>query len=187
MYARKLAVVALSLAAVGRAGGLAAWEAQKLFVEDTEFKPVAGGWVFRAPIAWYFGRRPHYLVNETQKARIAAILAASQIVNIMLVLPLCLAVFLGFPAVLSSIAPNTTDPFPLMMILLSVLGLPMTFLQNLYNCLALRESLRLLPLAAEKPTLADRLRAQGSHISVRDLIFLLLVWPFGIFIRYMRR
>jgi len=38
------------------------------------FKPVSGGWVYRAPNPWVFGDTPHYLVNEAQKAQIEAII-----------------------------------------------------------------------------------------------------------------
>ena len=36
------------------------------------FKPVPGGYVYRAPNSWLFGPRDHYLVNEAQKAEILA-------------------------------------------------------------------------------------------------------------------
>jgi len=38
------------------------------------FKPVADGWVYRAPNPWVFGDAPHYLVNDAQKAQIEAII-----------------------------------------------------------------------------------------------------------------
>ena len=38
------------------------------------FKPVAGGWVYRAPNPWVFGDAPHYLVNDAQKVQIEAII-----------------------------------------------------------------------------------------------------------------
>ena len=38
------------------------------------FKPVAGGWVYRAPNPWVFGDAPHYLVNDAQKAQIEAVI-----------------------------------------------------------------------------------------------------------------
>jgi len=37
------------------------------------FKPVADGWVYRAPNPWIFGDAPHYLVNDAQKAQIEAL------------------------------------------------------------------------------------------------------------------
>jgi hypothetical protein len=37
------------------------------------FKKVPGGWIFRSPNPWVFGDTPHYLVNDAQKAQIAAI------------------------------------------------------------------------------------------------------------------
>ena len=38
------------------------------------FKPVAGGWVYRAPNPWVFGDAPHYFVNDAQKAQIEAVI-----------------------------------------------------------------------------------------------------------------
>jgi MFS family permease len=35
------------------------------------FKPVAGGYIYRAPNPWLFGRGPHYRVDEAQKAELA--------------------------------------------------------------------------------------------------------------------
>ena len=40
------------------------------------FKPVPGGYVFRAPNLWVFGRKRFYLVNETQRAELLSIIAA---------------------------------------------------------------------------------------------------------------
>jgi hypothetical protein len=41
------------------------------------FKPVAGGYVYRAPAAWPFGSRDHFLVTEGQKAALLTIYTAS--------------------------------------------------------------------------------------------------------------
>ncbi len=44
-------------------------------VERPYFRPVADGWVFRAPNPWMFGEAPHYLVSDEQKAGIMQIAA----------------------------------------------------------------------------------------------------------------
>lgn len=41
------------------------------------FKPVSGGYVYRAPNAWLFGTRDHYLANDAQKAEILAAVTSS--------------------------------------------------------------------------------------------------------------
>jgi hypothetical protein len=41
------------------------------------FKPVSGGYVYRAPNAWLFGPRAHYLMNEVQKAEIVTVITSS--------------------------------------------------------------------------------------------------------------
>jgi hypothetical protein len=43
------------------------------------FKPVPGGYVFRAPSPWIFWRRRFYLVNETQRVELLSILAARRV------------------------------------------------------------------------------------------------------------
>jgi hypothetical protein len=40
--------------------------------EEQTFKPVEGGFVYRAPKAWMFGRYRHYFVNAEQKATLAS-------------------------------------------------------------------------------------------------------------------
>lgn len=41
--------------------------------EATLFQPVDGGYVYREPYRWPFVEAPHYLVNEDQKAALAAV------------------------------------------------------------------------------------------------------------------
>ena len=41
------------------------------------FKPVSGGYVYRAPNRWLFGSKEHFLVTERQKAAILAALTSS--------------------------------------------------------------------------------------------------------------
>src|SRR5262249_22217747 len=40
------------------------------------FKPVPGGFIYRAPNPWIFGRADHYVVNEQQKAELLGMLVA---------------------------------------------------------------------------------------------------------------
>jgi hypothetical protein len=40
------------------------------------FKPVPGGFIYRAPNPWIFGRADHYIVNEQQKAELLGMLVA---------------------------------------------------------------------------------------------------------------
>lgn len=43
-------------------------------MEELSFKRVPAGWVFQAPNPWLVGPRRHYLVNDAQKAELAACL-----------------------------------------------------------------------------------------------------------------
>ena len=49
-------------------------EFRKVFVY---FKPVSGGYVYRAPNTWLFGSAEHFLVTEGQKAAILAIVTST--------------------------------------------------------------------------------------------------------------
>jgi hypothetical protein len=40
------------------------------------FKPVPGGFIYRAPNPWIFGRADHYVVNEQQRAEVLGMLVA---------------------------------------------------------------------------------------------------------------
>ncbi|MDF2119902.1 hypothetical protein PY365_30515 [Roseiarcaceae bacterium H3SJ34-1] len=42
-------------------------------IAATMFKPAPGGYVFREPYRWVFGRARHYLVSEAQRAQIVAV------------------------------------------------------------------------------------------------------------------
>ena len=48
------------------------------------FKPTTGGWVYRAPNPWIFGRPPHYLVSDAQRAQIIEALTLKQPFVVML-------------------------------------------------------------------------------------------------------
>jgi hypothetical protein len=43
-------------------------------LESISFKPVPGGFIYRAPKPWLFGPTRHYLTSESQKAEISAIM-----------------------------------------------------------------------------------------------------------------
>ena len=40
-------------------------------MQELSFKPVTGGYLYRAPSPWLFGRTQHYVVTEEQKAALA--------------------------------------------------------------------------------------------------------------------
>ena len=57
-------------------------------MSDQAFKPVPGGWIYRAPNPRVFGDAPRYLVNDAQKAEIEAIVAPrrSPLVSVILII-----------------------------------------------------------------------------------------------------
>jgi hypothetical protein len=46
-------------------------------IEEAAFQPTAGGYVFQMKNPWFFGSSQHFLVNESQKARLAECLRAT--------------------------------------------------------------------------------------------------------------
>jgi hypothetical protein len=47
----------------------------------SQFRRSADAWIFRAPTPWVVGPRPHYLLDNSQKAKIELILGASHAVT----------------------------------------------------------------------------------------------------------
>jgi hypothetical protein len=67
-----------------------------LGIGSTEFKRIPGGWVFLAPNPWLFGPARGFLVNNTQKAEIAAIQMPNRLALILVVaLPIAISFAVG--------------------------------------------------------------------------------------------
>jgi|ERR1043165_4994383 hypothetical protein len=133
------------------------------------------GWLFRAPIPWTFGRRPLYLVDERQKAKIERIAAAGHVV-ICLFLLLSVAWSVLYPTAglrfgSSSVNDNHVLTFMLSCMLFAAL-------HHLYEYLAFRSLLKRLPRAtARQTTLAEKLEDPASRLSTRyiGIFFMLLL------------
>jgi hypothetical protein len=81
--------------------------------EAAVFKRVPDGFIFRAPNPWMFGRARHYLVNEAQKAEIAARATGAGRRGLLLAFLIWLAVFAGIVVALALLTghddPTSTD------------------------------------------------------------------------------
>ena len=138
------------------------------------FKPAPDGWIFRAPTPWVLGSRPHYLVDETQKARIEAMLGTSHTVAYLLMLSatIAFALYVWVPAIRRNMPPLSPDG--MMVFALATLVIP--FLQNLYHCIAVRRVIRHAPPTADKIALAERLKLPASFFPAWFLYVSLAVY-----------
>jgi hypothetical protein len=142
-------------------------------VESINFKQVPGGFVFRAPSTWLFGRANHYLATETQKHEIVAILAQRRPVLFltMLWLILCLMVAAACLAVWAYTGhdtPTTLDIAVMIAIVAVevVAGLQLLFWWRLRR---LRPILGALRPTEEKITYRDMQAAATDVASVKQL------------------
>ena len=122
------------------------------------FKPVAGGWVYRAPNPRVFGDASHYLVNDAQKAQIEAIIIPRRpvLLGVLLVAGIVAWVFalLGIVwAISRHDDPTTTDVIAIAVVAISlVAALPFAgWIQRR----RLQPILAGLPLTQERITFAE--------------------------------
>jgi hypothetical protein len=136
----------------------------------TQFRRGIQGWIFRAPTPWVFGPRPHYVVDEAQKAKIEIIVGAGRIVFYLL---LILAVMWFGVYLTGRIGLKTASKLDDHLLVFMLACLLSGVVHNLYQCLALWPQLRTLPRTAEQITLVERLKPLAMY-SKRLLIFALL-------------
>ena len=139
-------------------------------VAEMRFKRSAHGWIFQAPTRWILGPRPHYLVDDAEKAKIEVALGASTLVVWLLTAVIAAIVFLWAP--LGSV--TTLFLFLALYCLLLVV-------QNFCNCLALRAILKNSPRVSEKIAFDERLKGAAGMYSVEQLKFLLVLFV-GLFV-----
>jgi hypothetical protein len=142
-------------------------------MEEAPFKRVEGGYVFQARNPRFFGRSRHYLVNEAQKAEIAACLRDTLrklkpwVMVAMVVLPLliCGGVFslvtLGRATFLNTFA-----------FILAVL-VPYIAWTHIYMLRRLRPLIVDLPRTNQKITLGEGLTSFNVHMSFKFRLWLL--------------
>jgi hypothetical protein len=136
-------------------------------IEGAYFKPMAGGFVFRAPRPRVFGAADRYLVNEAKKAEILQIMAAHQmtpkrarvIAAVAGLLPLAVVTFVAWAFGLIDGEPAPVDIVVVvtvgMMLLTAAAALvALLFASHLYARTQLRE---LRPILAALPRTGERI------------------------------
>jgi membrane-associated HD superfamily phosphohydrolase len=122
-------------------------------IEAILFKPVSGGFIYRAPNPWIFGRANHYIVDEQQKAELLGMLVARRPLLRLAVIAagvVAWGVAMGTVGWLMSDHENPTIGDAVIMILMTIAALFLAL------HLALRRQLRRVQpiLAAATPTTA---------------------------------
>jgi hypothetical protein len=145
-------------------------------VDQRDFKRSRQGWIFRAPILWCLGPRPHYLVSDTQKAKIEMVVGAGNLVASLLLPAMALVLFLWAPSTLP-MAPSVAHAPVLFFVIfgLVVCSFLVSGLQNLYRYVGLRPLLKNLPRTTEKITFAERLKPLTATVPVWFLIVPLIM------------
>src|SRR5579862_2394861 len=136
----------------------------------TEFKRVAdGAWVFRAPVPWMFGRRPHYFVTSNQKSEIEKIFGRSFLVwSILVVASIVLVNGRGSQLVQHALPPSILG-LPSLFLVTLALALVLRWLQNAYHCLALSKLLGGAAPTPDRITFHDRLRIRAARQSRQSI------------------
>jgi len=131
---------------------------------EASFKLVAAGYVFQSPNPWMFARPRYYLVNEAQKAEIAARLGRWRLVLVVAVaiMMAILASFIAFvtlsPGTFIRLVGPVIDQYginsivPLTVVLMTLVVAPFVAVPQVYLVRALR------PLLAEAPRTSERIK-----------------------------
>jgi hypothetical protein len=137
--------------------------------EEAAFKPVPGGYVAQLPSPMLFGRPRRYLVNEAQKAEIAAALRRQRRLMLLLVpIPLAAALVAGLVYAMShalsplAIGIGTAVLFALLFFVV--------VLANMYAMRLLRPLLAVLPRTDQRIRFGEQVERVAGAVSGKVLV-----------------
>jgi hypothetical protein len=141
--------------------------------EEAAFKPVPGGYVAQLPSPKLFGRPRRYLVNEAQKAEIAAALRRQRrLMLVLMPIPLAIALIAGLVYVMSH-AQSGPALSPLMIgtgtALLFVFVVFVVFLVNIHVMRQLRPLLAMLPRTDQRIRFGEQVERVAGAVSGKVL------------------
>jgi hypothetical protein len=140
--------------------------------EEAAFKPVAEGYVFQAPNPWPFGRTRSYLVNEAQKARLAARLRRMRR-QILLLAGLVMLLAVVLSAVVGMTGAGDALSLPAFAAIVAVTILVMLSVPLVPHLLLMRDLPALLAglqRTDERVTVGEQLQSVATSISVWLLV-----------------
>jgi MFS family permease len=138
---------------------------------QASFKPTAGGYVFRCPNPWLFGRWRSYLVNEAQKETLAVHLRQRQRL-ILWLMAIYLLVALGLTALFGSLGapPDPSTAGLLAVIAAALLGmLALALVPHLYLMRKIEPLLAQMQRTDEQTTLREQIFGIAAVISPVNL------------------
>ena len=140
--------------------------------EESAFKPTAGGYVFQPPtLTWPFGRGPAYLVNEAQKAALAACLRRQRLQTLLAMMAFML-IALGsgvLIAVTGAVARLSPAGFAASFIVILVVAMAIALLPYFFAVRAMRPLLAEAPRTDERITTGEQLQRLAGAISPKLL------------------
>ena len=150
-------------------------------IELARFKRVAGGYIFQAPNPWIFGRSSHYLVNDTQKAQLLAIITPRRPMLTVAVITAAIALWVVAVAaivwVFGAGQDQPTGPEMIAMALLTVVPMFLVLV------LALRRNLRRMqpalvgaPLTDERISRQELRQAMAKAMTFRATLLIGAAW-----------
>jgi hypothetical protein len=154
------------------------------------FKRVPDGFIFRAPNPWMFGRARHYLVNEAQKAEIAARATGVGRRGLLLAFLIWLAAFAGIVAALALLTGHDDPTFADAVILVVCAVASLLVGLNVWYLWVLRPFIAGLPESHERITYRERregvrwaMSAQSSLLTAAISSVACVVNLFAFFLR----
>jgi hypothetical protein len=144
--------------------------------EEAAFKPVAGGYVFQPPsLYWPFARSRGYLVNEAQKAELAACLRRQRRRVFLLIVVYVFGFGLTAAVGISSAGPRISPVGFIAIVLVTLLAVVLiAIVPHIYLMRTLRPLIADLPRTDERITLGDQFHSLAAAISGK------LLWLGGI-------
>jgi hypothetical protein len=151
-------------------------------IEAVLFKPVAGGYLFQQANPWVFGPTRRYVVSETQKAALLAIVTPRRPV---IYITLITAAILAWTAAIGGLLWAVTGhPDPTALDVVAWFALILVPLYLVWVAVVQRKLRRMQPILAaaapsqERFTNRELRRAMGDAMSVKKTALLMACWIF---------
>jgi hypothetical protein len=144
--------------------------------EEAAFKPIPGGYVAQLPSSKLFGRSQRYLVNEAQKAEIAAALRRQRrLMLVLMPIPLALALVAGLVCALS----QALSPLAICIgiVLLFVFVFFIVSLVNIYVMWPLRPLLAVLQRTDQRISFGEQVSRIAGAVSGKVLVVGIISGP----------
>jgi len=152
-------------------------------IEAMLFKPVPGGFIYRAPNPWILGYANHYLVNEAQKAELLRIVVAPRPI---LRLATIVALVLWWVVAMATVAwafSGHDDPTAVDAVIMSIATFAAMFLATTLRAAAQTSAgatdARSCDAATAIITSREMRSAVNKTTSLKTAVIVGAIWPWG--------